>query len=240
MDPPALTEQATASLKAEAISWAAQHGMLMATEDAEAGAAMQASFTHVPIALLPTPFPRDVFELAARVTPLFSVLSDDVSRDDEFLRKNLEGVLRTDDFIARLWGIYEACGAQQGRHPMELGILRSDFMLDVPSGLPLQVEVNTVAASFMALSSRVSQLHRHLVPWAALQHHYGGGDGGEGVEESGEWSEDQGARELTSTGASLPSLPENAALDNAAATLAAGWRAMVGRCSLRPPGLTPG
>ena len=40
---------------------------------------------------------------------------------------------------------------------MELGILRSDYMLDVPSGLPLQVEVNTVSTSFMSLSTRVGR-----------------------------------------------------------------------------------
>jgi len=70
-------------------------------------------------------------------------------------------------------------------------------MLDVPSGLPLQVEVNTVSASFMSLSTKVSQMHRHLIPWAGRADSYGGGDG------SGR-------------------LPANAALDSAAATLAAG------------------
>ena len=47
---------------------------------------------------------------------------------------------------------------------MELGILRSDYMLDVPSGLPLQVEVNTVSTSFMSLSTRVGRVPTYSSP----------------------------------------------------------------------------
>ena len=51
--------------------------------------------------------------------------------------------------------------------------------------------------------TKVSQMHRHLIPWAGLADSYGGGGGdGDGR------------------------LPGNAALDSAAATLAAGWTAM--------------
>ena len=36
---------------------------------------------------------------------------------------------------------------------IELGLLRSDYMVDAPSGAPLQVEINTIAASFACLSA---------------------------------------------------------------------------------------
>lgn len=199
---PPLSEAATTALRDEAISWAAQHGLLVATASSDAGATMPAAFTHAPMALLPTPFPRDVFELALRVSPHFAALSDAVSRDDAFLREHLAGVIRTDDFTARLWRVYESCGAQAGRHPVELGILRSDYMLDVPSGLPLQVEVNTVSTSFMSLSTRVQQMHRHVIRWGGLEASYG---------------DDRGDAESI--------LPANGALELAADTLAAGWRA---------------
>ena len=198
---PPLSEAETTALRDEAISWAAQHGLLVATASSDAGATTPAAFTHAPVALLPTPFPRDVFELALRVSPHFAALSDAVSRDDAFLREHLAGVIRTDDFTERLWRVYESCGAQAGRHPVELGILRSDYMLDVPSGLPLQVEVNTVSTSFMSLSTRVQQMHRHVIRWGGLEASYGGG------------------------GDAASALPANGALELAADTLAAGWRA---------------
>jgi hypothetical protein len=108
--PPPLTPRATADLRDEAVAWAAQHGLLIGTGSSEAGAPITASFTHAPIAVLPTPFPRDVFELALEVSPLFAALSDAVSRDDAFLRSTLAGVILTDDFTERIWRIYEACG----------------------------------------------------------------------------------------------------------------------------------
>ena len=86
--------------------------------------------------------------------------------------EDLAGVIKTDEFTRRIWDIYERCGAQEGRHRMELGVLRSDYMLDEPSGLPLQVEVNTVSTSFMALSTRVGEMHRHTISRAGLVSHY--------------------------------------------------------------------
>ena len=140
---PPLSEAATTALRDEAISWAAQHGLLVATASSDAGATTPAAFTTRPGAP-PHPLPRDVFELALRVSPHFAALSDAVSRDDAFLREHLAGVIRTDDFTERLWRVYESCGAQAGRTPSSSA---SSVRLhaDVPSGLPLQVEVNTVS-----------------------------------------------------------------------------------------------
>ena len=159
---PAMTDAERTSLRDEALSWAAQHGLLVATEGAPSGATMAARFTHAPVSLLPTPFPRAAFELAAEVSPLFAELSDSVSRDHAFLETTLSGVLETDAFTRALWDVYVRCGGQDGRHACEVGVLRSDYMLDAPSGAPLQVEVNTVSTSFMALGTRVQQMHRHV------------------------------------------------------------------------------
>ena len=69
---PPLSEAETTALRDEAISWAAQHGLLVATASSDAGATTPAAFTHAPVALLPTPFPRDVFELAPQIITLCS------------------------------------------------------------------------------------------------------------------------------------------------------------------------
>ena len=162
---PAMTDAERASLRDESLSWAAQHGLLVATEGAERGATMAAAFTHAPVSLLPTPFPRAAFERAVAVSPSFAELSDVVSRDHAFLETTLAGVLETDAFTRALWDVYVQSGAQAGRHACECGVLRSDYMLDAPSGAPLQVEVNTVSTSFMALGTRVQQMHRHVAEY---------------------------------------------------------------------------
>ena len=202
---PSLTGSEKQCLRDEAVSWAAQHGLLVATDGATVGAAMASNFTHAPISLLPTPFPKDVFATAIAVSPRFAELSDLVSRDHEFLVEQLTGVLETDDFTAALWDVYLQSGGQAGRNEIELGILRSDYMLDVPSGNPLQVEVNTVSTSFMALSTRVTQMHRHLVTHSkTLATHYAA----ETADETGDFFE--------------AALPSNVALEKATETLAAG------------------
>jgi hypothetical protein len=39
---------------------------------------------------------------------------------------------------------------------VELALLRSDYMVDEPSGALQQVEINTISASFACLSARTS------------------------------------------------------------------------------------
>eukprot|EP00798_Chlamydomonas_sp_ICE-L_P018243 gene18243-24694_t len=59
-----------------------------------------------------------------------------------------------------------------------LGIHRSDYMLDAPSGKFLQVELNTIASSFGCLSSLTTALHRYTCRKAGikLSHHGTGTD----------------------------------------------------------------
>ena len=51
---------------------------------------------HAPVALYPTPFPKDVFEFAKEITPKFAELYDKVSEDDTVMRETLrEAALAT-------------------------------------------------------------------------------------------------------------------------------------------------
>lgn len=49
------------------------------------------------------------------------------------------------------------CGVQR----FALGLHRSDYMLDMPTGRLLQVEINTISSSFVGLGPRVSSLHKY-------------------------------------------------------------------------------
>ncbi len=108
--------------------------------------------------------------------------------------------------------------AQAASSGVELGLLRSDYMVDAPTRTLLQVEVNTIAASFACLSAlagaqqrrlrrlrmqhlfhlgaaRTGRMHRHLVQRAGLEQAY-----------------------------PLAAMPENGALEGMAAGLAAAWK----------------
>ena len=122
--------------------------------------------------------------------PLMNRLYDAVSRDSEFLMSTLRPAAEFDDFTAHLLKIYdEVKDCQNG--DVTLGIHRSDYMFDEPSGRLLQVrlfagvfdfvrwlcskvELNTIASSFGCLGSQVSKMHSYLLstvkelpPWVS-------------------------------------------------------------------------
>jgi len=67
-----------------------------------------------------------------------------------------------DEFTARLVKLCKQVEAEGVNQRTYLGVFRSDYMLDGGATL-LQIELNTIAASFGCLSARVSRLHRFLL-----------------------------------------------------------------------------
>jgi len=150
----------------DAVVWASQHGLVVGLS--QQGVPDQAVI-HAPLAALPVAFPRARFLQAKAVQPLFNRLVDAVARDEEYLESVLAGAARSDTFTAQLLEVLRQSRparqalAAAGTDEIALGIHRSDYMLDVPSGGFLQVELNTIASSFGCLSSRMTSLHRYVV-----------------------------------------------------------------------------
>lgn len=72
-----------------------------------------------------------------------------------------------DDFITKLWGIHQKVKNEGYTQNLSLGLFRSDYMVSIDEEVHdqpriKQVEFNTIAASFAALSSRICELHRFL------------------------------------------------------------------------------
>ena len=186
---PLLPPLEAAALAAEAQVWCAQHGLVVAAE-------AEATFTHAPLSLLPTPFPRPAFEQALRLAAPFATLCAAVAADDAFLTSTLASACASDPFTARLLLLHRQASAQPHASSVELALLRSDYMVDEPSGALLQVEINTIAASFGCLSALTGQLHRQLLPRMGLDARY-----------------------------PASSLPANGAREGLAGGLAQAWRA---------------
>ncbi len=95
--------------------------------------------------------------------PLLNLLFDRIAQDEPFLTATLQSAAAHDDFTAKLLDILHASAEARREHrTVALAINRSDYMLDVPSGRLLQVEMNTIASSFAALATRTAQLHQFL------------------------------------------------------------------------------
>uniref|UniRef100_A0A7S2RJR4 Glutathione synthetase n=1 Tax=Rhizochromulina marina TaxID=1034831 RepID=A0A7S2RJR4_9STRA len=142
-------------LATEAVSWASMNGLQMVHPHHDEAA----TFIHAPFSLLPNVYPRQEFERAKRLSPLYNLLVDRVACDSEWLDRTLAPVLEDDPFTARLVELWKSTPHQTRR----LGIHRSDYMLHGPLSRFLQIELNTIASSFGCISSRVADLHNHML-----------------------------------------------------------------------------
>lgn len=74
--------------------------------------------------------------------PLFSELVDKVAADEAYLESTLAQAAQHDEFTARLLGVLRGSRGARARFragEVVLGVHRSDYMLDAPSGGFLQV-----------------------------------------------------------------------------------------------------
>eukprot|EP00527_Entomoneis_sp_CCMP2396_P006824 CAMPEP_0198148864 /NCGR_PEP_ID=MMETSP1443-20131203/43784_1 /TAXON_ID=186043 /ORGANISM="Entomoneis sp., Strain CCMP2396" /LENGTH=563 /DNA_ID=CAMNT_0043813713 /DNA_START=482 /DNA_END=2173 /DNA_ORIENTATION=- len=159
------------SLASTASSFASVHGILVErrqTDLVKEKERQQSYYECAPISLLPNAFPRTAFEQAVQVAPLFNILVDRLSENSSFLESTLAQVAEADPFTNELLQLYKKIYTDSednvanpwAKQADRLGLLRSDYMLQNNS--IKQVELNTIASSFGALSTRVAALHRYL------------------------------------------------------------------------------
>lgn len=151
-------------MRTDTLHWAAANGLLLGADG---------PFAHAPCSLLPYPFPSSLFWQANSLAKPFNTLVDRVARDTEWLCTTVRSVVGHDEFTRRLLELCESTAAEGVVQPLQLGIYRSDYMIDKRSedDAPriLQVELNTVSVSFPSLSSKIAKMHRQLVQrWGAL------------------------------------------------------------------------
>lgn len=74
------------------------------------------------------------------VMPTLNLLVDAVSRDEDFLQSTLKLTTKHDEFTANLLKTFDATKKERhSRTEVSVGVHRSDYMLDEPSGRVLQV-----------------------------------------------------------------------------------------------------
>ena len=241
-----LDPQSASELAKEAIAWASVNGFQMAKpDDPDAPEGIgPVGFVHVPFSLLPNAVPRSEFDRAVRLAPLLNLLVDAVANDPDWLLSTLAPVLESDPFTARLCNLM----VSSPRQSVRLGLHRSDYMVDGPSGSLLQIELNTIASSFGCVSARATALHRHL-----LGRFLSSGDGRSAAPLSAALdslsstyrdvaiagsnkgpsagAKGPGFDELTVRAVGLDDVPPNPSLDRLAAALAAGHQLY---CKRRP------
>lgn len=159
-----IAEKAMERIVKQVQAWTGVHG-LMYTDG-------KLNWSHAPVSLLPNPFPRTAFENCQRVQPIINQLMDKISRDKSTVMDRLSATCKADPFTQRLMDIYAKIPEEQVKRGVQFGIFRSDYMLNTGDeaqtshdglNFPLQIEINTIAASFACLSHKTGNLHRFLI-----------------------------------------------------------------------------
>ncbi|CAD6196901.1 unnamed protein product [Caenorhabditis auriculariae] len=155
-----LPEDRTDFLVQESLDFAHAHGLVMRTpQHIDRSDVCQ----NTPIALLPSAFPRNLFEKAVNVQNLIAALYHEVAYDYDFLMKTHEQVIKTDVFTKNLVEIFKKVQEEGNAQPVSLAIQRSDYMChkdQFSAEYTLkQIEVNNIASSMGAHAERVSKMH---------------------------------------------------------------------------------
>lgn len=148
---------------ADAKDLAALNGVLMRTRE---NPHSSDTVSPAPFMLIPSSIPKDLFQLAKDIQPLINELYYKVANDYDFLWRTLERTIAVDEFTAKQWEIVEQVKKSGLTKSLQIGMLRSDYMLDTAKSESLslsQVEVNTIASSFAGLSSRLAPVHRFII-----------------------------------------------------------------------------
>ncbi|XP_015570610.2 glutathione synthetase, chloroplastic [Ricinus communis] len=151
----------------DALVWCSLHGLVVGDKNVQrSGKVPGVGMIHAPFSLLPVAFPESQWKLACEVAPIFNELIDRVSLDGKFLQDSLSRTKKVDVFTSRLLDIHSKMLEKNKMEEIRLGLHRSDYMLDEQTKLLLQIELNTISASFPGLSPLITNLHRSL-----LKHH---------------------------------------------------------------------
>ncbi|CAD6267678.1 unnamed protein product [Miscanthus lutarioriparius] len=154
--PPAMDPAAAGEMAREAAAWCALHGLVVGDRaDPRSATVPGVGLVHAPFSLLPAHLPESFWRQACELAPIFNELVDRVSMDGNFLQDALSKTRQVDDFTSRLLEIHRKMMEINKEENIRLGLHRSDYMLDSETSSLLQIELNTISASFPGLGSLV-------------------------------------------------------------------------------------
>jgi glutathione synthase len=177
--PPELSKEQLETLTLYATTYALSHGLTY-LPPVEQQLLFPTAAIHAPFTLLPSPFPRRLFEKARRLQRSYNILYARIAMDIEFLDRVMgaeQGLGKVDSFIGQLWrgwkqlrevGLAQVDPSSDSSWKFGLiltFILLADYFLhfqpeDDEKVTIKQVEFNTFSCAFGGLSPKTTALHR--------------------------------------------------------------------------------
>ncbi len=133
-----------------AVDIALAHALLQRTETG--------SLTHCPLMLSPTPISEALIAQLDSLAQPLALLMHRVANNLDFLVEQLQSTAASDDYTGFLMSL--ALESKRRQDTLRFSITRSDyFMAQQGEGLR-QVEFNTIAASYIGLSEKITEFHK--------------------------------------------------------------------------------
>lgn len=109
--PPSLTQIQLSELSSSSTDYALSHGLVYRPPvTSSESSPSTSSVIHAPFSLLPSPFPKHLFENANNLQPAFNFLYSKIALDDQFLERVIGGsVVKVDEFQRGLWDVWNRC-----------------------------------------------------------------------------------------------------------------------------------
>ncbi|KAI6217493.1 Glutathione synthetase [Aphelenchoides fujianensis] len=157
--------EALGRLVEDAVDFAHCNGLVIRTADHKDRSDV---CQNAPFALLPSPFPRKLFDQGMNVQLAMNLLYFKISWDSEFLLEAHADVVHEDEFTRRMVDCYQRTMADGGpRQKLMLLTQRADYMCHVEGEGKepelKQIEVNNIAVSMGGLAQRATLLHRRML-----------------------------------------------------------------------------
>ncbi|KAL3081936.1 hypothetical protein niasHS_011561 [Heterodera schachtii] len=127
-----------------------------------------------PIALLPSPFPRELYEQATDAQQSLNELYFRIACDHDFLMEAYKDVIKGDPFHAKLIELAKVIQKEGIRQPLMVGLQRADYLShwnEAAQKMELkQVEVNPGQIGGPGAATAVSKCHRKMLDKVEIMH----------------------------------------------------------------------
>ncbi|TKY61461.1 Glutathione synthetase [Spatholobus suberectus] len=148
----------------DALVWSTLNCLLVGDKSVQrSGTVPGVGLVHLPLSLLPGPFPESHWKQGCELAPIFNELVDRVSLDGKFLQEALSRTKKADEFTSRLLDIHSKMLEINKKEEICLALSRSDYMIDEKTKSLLQIEMNTISTSFALIGCLMTGLHRSLL-----------------------------------------------------------------------------
>ena len=117
---------------------------------------------HLPLALYPSPIPRNLFDKIFFYQIAFNKILNKLSNDQPYLEKVLEPIASKNNFVQKLLEISKKSFAYEKKQKIKLGVFRNDYLLDKEQKFLFLQEYKTCLDDFGSYTNSLLNFYNYF------------------------------------------------------------------------------